>query len=261
MATERRWDSQGRAYAPGSRVPPTPVDRRRVLPPLDVTETLRGKKLLIIGGTGFLGKVLVGLLVARYPDLGHIFLMVRAKGKMSPKERFEEELWPTPCFDPLREQWSLGPEAGKTDLYGKLTPVPGDVVERWAGITPQWLERLKAERVHAVLNVAGVVSFDPPLDEAMRVNVVGVLNLLELCRELALAPGQQLNVSGAPTDAPMPAPAAIPLLHTSTCYVAGAARGAVWEDDPREQPFPRAVPLPGHQAPEEIGRASCRERV
>ncbi|OGQ25081.1 MAG: hypothetical protein A2138_21660, partial [Deltaproteobacteria bacterium RBG_16_71_12] len=102
----------------------------------------------------------------------------------------------------------------------------------------------------AVLNVAGVVSFDPPLDEGMRVNVVGVLNLLELCRELALAPGQQLNVSGAPTDAPMPAPAAIPLLHTSTCYVAGAARGAVWEDDPREQPFPRAVPLPGHQAPE-----------
>ncbi|MBI1949266.1 MAG: AMP-binding protein [Deltaproteobacteria bacterium] len=250
MATERRWDSEGRSYAPGSRVPPTPLDRRRTLPALDVTETLRGKNLLIIGGTGFLGKVLVGLLIARYPDLGHIFLMVRSKGKMSPKERFEEELWPTPCFDPLRERWSLGPEAGKTDLYTKLTPVPGDVVERWAGITPQWLDRLKSERVHAVLNVAGVVSFDPPLDEGMRVNAVGVLNLLELCRELALVPGQQHNVTGAPTDAPMPAPVAVPLLHTSTCYVAGAARGAIWEDDPRDQPFPRAVPLAGRYAPE-----------
>lgn len=250
MATERRWDYQGRTYAPGARIPPTPGERRRTLPPLDVTETLRGKNLLIIGGTGFLGKVLVGLLIARYPDLGHIFLMVRSKGKMSPKERFEEELWPTPCFDPLRERWSLGPEEGKADLYTKLTPVPGDVVERWAGITPQWLERLKAERVHCVLNVAGVVSFDPPLDEGMRVNAVGVLNLLELCRELALAPGQQINVTGAPTDAPMPAPAPIPLLHTSTCYVAGAARGPIWEDDPRDHPFPRATPAPGRGAPD-----------
>lgn len=250
MASERGWDSQGRTYAPGARVPPTPGDRRRTLPPLDVTETLRGKNLLIIGGTGFLGKVLVGLLIARYPDLGHIFLMVRGKGKMSPKERFEEELWPTPCFDPLRERWSLGPEPGKQDLYAKLTPVPGDVVERHAGITAEWLERLKQERVHLVLNVAGVVSFDPPLDEGMRVNAVGVKNLLELCRELALAPGQAVNVSIAPTDAPMPAPVAVPLLHTSTCYVAGGARGPVWEDDPRDLPFPRAQPLPGRYAPE-----------
>src|SRR5688572_28512669 len=108
----------------------------RVLPPLDVTATLRGKNLLIIGGTGFLGKVLVGMLLDRFPEIGHIYLMVRGKGKMSPKERFEEELWPTPCFDPLREKYPL------EKLHTKLTPIPGDVVEKHAGISSEWLEKL-----------------------------------------------------------------------------------------------------------------------
>src|SRR4051812_34067411 len=173
------FDPTGRSFYPGSRVPITPSDRRRPTTPLDVTETLRGKNLLIIGGTGFLGKVLVGMLLARFPDLGHIYLMVRGKGKMTPKERFEQELWPTPCFDPLRSAYPL------ERLYTKLTPVPGDVVDKLAGIPPDVLDELRRVRIDAVLNVAGVVSFDPPLDEGLKVNAVGVQNLLDLCRALA----------------------------------------------------------------------------
>lgn len=229
----------GRSFNPGSRVPPTPAERRRSLPPLDVTATLRGKKLIIIGGTGFLGKVLVGMLLQRFPEVGHIYLMVRGKGKMTPKERFEQEVWATPCFDPLRAELPFA------KLYQKLTPIPGDVVEKLGGIPPALLDELRRTGIDAVLNVAGVVSFDPPLDEGLRVNAVGVQNLLELCRELAVRPAP--NVSAAPmnaSDAPMPAPRvspadAVPLLHTSTCYVAGGRTGTIWEDDPRDIPFPR----------------------
>jgi long-chain acyl-CoA synthetase len=238
MERRRSFNPEGRTFNPGSRVPPTPAERRRTLPPLDVTATLKGKKLVIIGGTGFLGKVLVGMLLKRFPEIGHIYLMVRGKGKMTPKERFEQEVWATPCFDPLRAELPF------EKLYEKLTPIPGDVVEKLGGIPPDVLAHLRSVGIDAVLNVAGVVSFDPPLDEGLRVNAVGVQNLLELCRELAVRPAPA--TTGAPTNTPMPAPEvkpadAVPLLHTSTCFVAGGRTGTIWEDDPRIIPFPKAA--------------------
>jgi long-chain acyl-CoA synthetase len=219
------FDPHGRSYAPRPRAPKLPPELRRTgLAPLDVTATLTGKRILVVGGTGFLGKVLISLLLKRFPDLGHIYLMVRAKGGLTSKDRFEQEVWPTPCLDPCRSGYTTTGEPGKVDLYSKLTPIPGDVVDPLGGVNAEWLERLKREGVDLICNVAGVVSFDPPLDEGMNVNVIGVQNLMELAR--ALRPGCDVKD-------------AVPLLHTSTCYVAGGRTGEIPEDDPRDWPFPR----------------------
>ncbi len=220
-----KFDPHGRSYAPRPRAPITPIERRRTgLEPLDVTATLDGKRILIVGGTGFLGKVLISMLLKRFPNIGHIYLMVRPKGGLTSKDRFEQEVWPTPCIDPCRADYTTTGEPGKIDLYTKLTPINGDVVDELGGVKGELLQQLISEGVDLICNVAGVVSFDPPLDEGMNVNVMGVKNLLDL--SLALRPGST------------PA-TAVPLLHTSTCYVAGSRTGEVPEEDPREWPFPR----------------------
>ena len=40
--------------------------------PLMLRQLLTGRRLLAVGGTGFLGKVWLSLLLHRYPELGHV---------------------------------------------------------------------------------------------------------------------------------------------------------------------------------------------
>lgn len=221
---DKHRDGTGRAYSPRVRLPRGVPGFVENASPLDVTETLRGKRVIIVGGTGFLGKVLVSMLLKRYPDLGHMYLMVRPKTGLSPEERFFTELWPSPCFDPVRE--GMSEEEAERWVKERVTPINGDVTRPRVGIDDETFERLRAVGIDAVLNVAGVVSFTPPIDEGFEVNALGVLHLIDLCKSLR---------GLGPDDDPAKA---VPLLHTSTCYVAGYRIGEIPEEDPRLWPFP-----------------------
>ena len=184
------------------------------LDPLVPSKVFAGKRFVVVGGTGFLGKVWVSMLLHRFPDIAHLYLLVRPKEGQTAEERFWAQIATSPVFDPLRERYS-GP-AFEAFLREKITPVGGDVVEPLLGIDDKLVQSLRG-KIGAVVNVAGVVDFNPPLDEALEVNAFGVNNLCQLAKTL-----------GAP------------VMHTSTCYVAGYRAGLIEEDDPREVPFPRA---------------------
>ncbi len=186
-------------------------------PMLDMQRMLRGRRLVVVGGTGFLGKVWWAFLLSRFPDIERIYLVMRPKGGAGVEERYEKEVEPSPVLDPLRT--THGANFTRW-IRGKLTVVAGDVVQPFCGMSSEMREDLRGN-VDAVVNVAGVVDFDPPLDEALEVNAFGVQNLVALARDLG----------------------GVPLLHTSTCYVAGTQTGHVPEIDPREFPFPRAHEL------------------
>src|SRR5215471_16996796 len=139
--------------------------------------------------------------------------MMRSKNGLSTEERYQQDVLPSSVLDPLRT--AHGARFAEF-MAQKVCVVAGDVVQAYCGLTPELRDDLRGN-IDAVVNVAGVVDFDPPLDEALEVNAFGVKNLVALAHDLG----------------------DVPLLHTSTCYVAGSRTGYVPESDPREFPFPR----------------------
>lgn len=204
----------------GSSAPATPL----LSTPLDAVAQFDGARLLILGGTGYLGKIFWVLLLDRFPMVGKIFLLVRSakakdgnKGKTS-EERFWSEVATSEALEPLRKRHGDGFEAFLRD---KITPLDGDVGLPLCGIDEKLVKGLRGT-IDAVVNVAGVVDFNPPLDEALDTNAFGAQNLVALARALGGAP----------------------LMHTSTCYVVGNRQGLILEETPGERhPFPRAEEL------------------
>jgi hypothetical protein len=66
-ASTKPWPDAVHAPLPPLRTPVTGKPR------LDVAEILRGKHILLIGTTGFVGKVALSMLLHRYPDVGRVY--------------------------------------------------------------------------------------------------------------------------------------------------------------------------------------------
>jgi long-chain acyl-CoA synthetase len=92
--------------------------------PLDVTETLRGKSILLIGTTGFVGKVALCMLLDRYPDVGRVYCLVRPGAGNTADERFYKKVATSEAFDPLRGRPRRRHEAF---LRSKIVAIPGDI--------------------------------------------------------------------------------------------------------------------------------------
>ena len=65
---------------------------------LDVGSIFSGKRVLLTGGAGFLGKVLLRMLVERYPEIGGVTLLIRGRGETSAQQRYEEEVLGAPAL-------------------------------------------------------------------------------------------------------------------------------------------------------------------
>jgi len=173
---------------------------------ISAIDLFRSRSMHLLGATGFVGKVLLAMVLDRFPELKHLVVQVRRKKTLSGEGRFHSEILQSP---PLRR---VVEKFGEEYIRRKVTIVEGDLSLPLCGLSPQLVGELR-RRVDVVINTAGLVEFGPPLNESLITNVYGVRNLIELVQLL---------------DAK--------LVHISTCYVAGKKNGRV----------PEQTPIPGY---------------
>ncbi|MEN9796558.1 MAG: hypothetical protein RL653_254, partial [Pseudomonadota bacterium] len=211
------------------------------LPPLDVTATLTGKRILFAGVTGFVGKVSLSMLLHRYGEvLGHLYISVRRGNAPSAERRFYDKVATSEPFEPLRERHG-GQEGMDAWLRQRVTVLDGDITDPLLGMDEAAVEKLKGN-VHAVINCAGLVSFNPSVELSLEINTNGVRHLVDLCQRV-----------GAP------------LVHMSTAFVAGNRSGLVFEDDEVVGYFPKKGELDGRdfsleQEEKDIAKLVARTR-
>src|ERR1041385_9566206 len=90
------------------------------------TEIFNGRKIFLIGGTGFLGKVTLSMLLHRFPSIGRVCVTVRARSQEESEARFWNNVISAPPFDPLRERYGA---AFEDYIRDKVAIVGGDIAE------------------------------------------------------------------------------------------------------------------------------------
>src|SRR3984885_11136531 len=195
-----------------SSVRPTPTTSRAVallgdtprVDHLSVRQTLAGKHILLVGVTGFIGKVWLVDLLQNAPNIGRITLLIRRNRTTSAQRRFEKIVEESPTFDTLQERY--GRDLGAF-LKEKVEVVEGDVSAPGLGLDEATQARL-TKSLDLIVNSAGLTDFNPDLRDALSSNVDSAVHLLEFIR--------RCDHAG--------------LMHLSTCYVVGMRDGRVTEE-------------------------------
>jgi thioester reductase-like protein len=171
--------------------------------PLSVRRALAGKRVMLIGVTGFIGKVWLVNLLMDLPEIGRIYLLIRRQKSNPAEKRFEKLVEESPVFDPLYKRYGAGLARF---LRERVEVVDGDVSQPGLGIAPGMAGGLRKD-LDLIVNSSGLTDFNPDLRDALLTNVDAAVSIVEFVRESDHAG----------------------LLHLSTCYVAGARDGRVSE--------------------------------
>jgi len=198
----RAVTTAGRSVARSER-PIVYFDHRPHETPLSVRAAFRGKHVLLIGFTGFIGKVWLANTLMDLPEIGRIYLLIRQQKSNPAQKRFEKLVEESPVFDPLYDHYRVRLAHFLAD---RVEVVEGDVTQPGLGLSNEVSAAL-SQKLDLVINSSGLTDFNPDLRDALNTNVDAALNILEFIRKSDHAG----------------------LVHLSTCYVAGARDGRVSE--------------------------------
>lgn len=156
---------------------------------------LAGRRILVTGATGFIGQAVLARLLESAPET-RVDVLIRGRGSRSAGDRLAQ-LLQGPAFASVRAR--LGEEGTQALVGDRVKPLEGAL-----GATAPELPG----DLDAVIHCAATVSFDPPIDEAFTINLLGATSLYQAVR----ASGSRAHI-----------------VHVSTAYVAGMRKGVVPE--------------------------------
>ncbi|RCV46383.1 hypothetical protein SETIT_9G527200v2 [Setaria italica] len=171
---------------------------------IGIAEFLGAKNFLITGGTGFLAKVLIEKILRTNPDVGKIYVLIKAKDSEAALRRLQNEVVDTELFKCLQE---IHGNDYSSFIARKLVPVVGDVREANIGIAPELADEI-ADQVDIIVNSAANTTFDERYDVAMDINTVGPFRIMSFAQRF-----RRLKL----------------FLQVSTAYVNGQRQGLVLE--------------------------------
>ncbi|KAH7512319.1 hypothetical protein FEM48_Zijuj12G0078100 [Ziziphus jujuba var. spinosa] len=171
---------------------------------IGIVKFLRGKCFLITGATGFLAKVLIEKILWTVPDVGKIYLLIKANNKEIAMGRLKNEIINAELFKRLQKTHGKSYQAF---MLEKLVPVVGNVCESAIGLEEELAEKM-AKEVDVIVNSAANTTFDERYDVALDINTRGPGHLMRFtkkCKKLKL------------------------FLQVSTAYVNGERKGRIME--------------------------------
>ena len=189
-----------------------------------------------------MGKVLLERILSLLPDIAAVYVLVRPKTRagstaISIDERLKQEVFESQIFEPLKDRMG---DAFDGLFDSKIHAVSGDVAMDKLGLDPETYKRLQGE-VDIIIHCAAVVSFDAPLDTAVRLNTLGPGRMVEFakgCKNPFFA-------------------------QVSTCYVNATRKGPVAEELPdptRTVGHINGIPQTDYDVEEEIEAILARAR-
>lgn len=155
---------------------------------------LGNARILLTGGTGFVGQAILERLLSSHPGTT-ILVLARPRGVVSAQQRVENLL-----RKPVFSRWNqaVGEAEARRQFTERVQVVKGDL----GALGPE------PHRLDLVLHSASSVNFDDPIDVAFATNVTGVSRLYQGLRDAGADPH---------------------VVHVSTAYVNAARKGLVTE--------------------------------
>ena len=189
--------------SPARTRPVVHFEGQRQAPGFSVRQAFSEKHVMLIGVTGFIGKVWLANTLMDLPNVKKIYLLIRRQKSNPAERRFEKMVEDSPVFDPLFERHG---DRLLEFLHEKIEVVEGDVTRPGLGLGPDTLRHLQ-KNLDLIINSSGLTDFNPDLRDALTTNTEAAVNILDFVRSTDHAG----------------------LLHLSTCYVAGEQDGRVAE--------------------------------
>ena len=150
--------------------------------PLSVGEAYAGKHIFITGVTGFVGKVLLAMAANHVRDIRRVSVLVRTNRQYADaRERFDAVVALSEPFQEVARQ--IGNDALHDWCENVVNVVAGDIAKDKLGLSDEdYTELTETDPIDLILHCAGNVNFNPPLDQALAVNSLGVAHKIDFAK-------------------------------------------------------------------------------